>query len=95
MTLLDFTLRIILVVGLGAAIGIERQLQAVAREALLLKALRSEDLADSHTVRVRAEVVTTGRSDHVIEEITSRLSMEPGIRAISWEIGGQNGKEQA
>jgi putative Mg2+ transporter-C (MgtC) family protein len=68
-------------------------LQAVAREALLLKALRSEDLPESHTVRVRAEVVTTGRSDKVIEEITSRLSLEPGIRAISWETGDTNGKD--
>jgi putative Mg2+ transporter-C (MgtC) family protein len=69
-------------------------LQAVAREALLLKALRSEDLVESHTVRVRAELVTTGRSDTLIEEITSRLSLEPGVRAISWESGEPNGKDQ-
>jgi putative Mg2+ transporter-C (MgtC) family protein len=68
-------------------------LQAVAREALVLKALRSEDLAEAHTVRVRAEVVTTGRDHRLIEEITSRLSMEPGVRAISWESSEQNGKE--
>ena len=70
-------------------------LQAVAREALLLKALRSEDMGDSHQVRVKADVLLTGRSDKVIEEITSRLSMEPGVRAISWEVGEQNDKDQA
>ena len=68
-------------------------LQAVAREALMLKALRSEDLAETHTVRVRAEVATTGRQDRLIEETTSRLSLERGVRAISWEIGEQNGKD--
>jgi len=66
-------------------------LQAVAREALLLKGLRSEDIGDAHQVRVEADVVMTGRSDKVIEEVASRLSVEPGIRAMSWEIIDQNG----
>ena len=70
-------------------------LQAVAREALVLKALRSEDLAETRTFSVRAEVVTLGQHDRVIEEITSRLSMEPGVRAISWESGEQDSKDQA
>ena len=68
-------------------------LQAVAREALMLKALRSEDLAETHAVRVQAEVATTGRQDRLIEETTSRLSLERGVRAISWEIVEQNGKD--
>lgn len=70
-------------------------LQIVVREALMLKALRSEDIGDSHQVRVEADVLMTGRRDKVIEEITSRLSMEPGVRAISWEIGEPNGKDHA
>lgn len=70
-------------------------LQAVAREALLLKALRSEDLPDGNLVRVEAEVITTGRSDQAIEEIMTRLSMEPGTKTISWEIVGSEGKEAA
>lgn len=39
----------------------------------------------TRTVNVRADVMTTGRHDALIEEITSRLSMEPGVRAIRWE----------
>lgn len=67
-------------------------LQCVVREALELKALRSEDMADSDSVRVQADVVLMGQSDKVIEEVAARLSMEPGIRALSWEILDENGK---
>lgn len=70
-------------------------LQAVVREALLLRALRSEDVGDSHQVRVEADVVMIGRSDKVIEDIASRLSMEPRIRAMSWEVVDQNGQDHA
>jgi putative Mg2+ transporter-C (MgtC) family protein len=69
-------------------------LQAVAREALVLKALRSEDIAGSSHVQVQADVSVSGRSDKVVEDIISRLSLEPGIRAMSWELTGPNGKDQ-
>ncbi|HXX76041.1 MAG TPA: MgtC/SapB family protein [Nitrospiraceae bacterium] len=70
-------------------------LQAVAREALLLKALRSEALPEAEVTKVQAEVVTNGRQDRLIEELTSRLSMEPSVRSVSWESGEQNGKDHA
>jgi len=58
-----------------------------------LKALGSEDLAETHTGRVQAEVTTTGRQDRLIEETTSRLRLERGVRAMSWEILEPNGND--
>jgi putative Mg2+ transporter-C (MgtC) family protein len=61
-------------------------LQAVAREALMLRALRSEDTANPPNVNVHADLLTDGRGDRIIEQVCSRLSMEPGVTAVSWEI---------
>jgi putative Mg2+ transporter-C (MgtC) family protein len=61
-------------------------LQEVDRESLRLKSLSSEDINGSGKVRVEAELITTGRSDKVIEQVISRLSLEPSITSISWEI---------
>jgi hypothetical protein len=36
--------------------------------------------------RVRAEVVTEGRSDRAIEQVVGRLSLEPGVSEASWRI---------
>ncbi|GAC1397037.1 MAG: hypothetical protein NVSMB52_10700 [Chloroflexota bacterium] len=69
-------------------------LQAVACETLVLRALRSEDIAGTNHVQVQADLNVIGRSDKVVEDIMSRLSLEPGIRAMSWELTGSTGKDQ-
>jgi putative Mg2+ transporter-C (MgtC) family protein len=57
----------------------------VMQDALRLKALRSEDLPGVPRVQIQADLVTDGRGDRLIEHLTSRLSIEPAVTAISWE----------
>jgi putative Mg2+ transporter-C (MgtC) family protein len=64
-------------------------LQSVAGAALLLRGLHSEDMEGSSRVEVRAELVSTGRNDLLLEQLVSRLSLEPGVSAVSWETIGQ------
>jgi putative Mg2+ transporter-C (MgtC) family protein len=59
-------------------------LQAVTKEGLMLRALHSENLAASGSVRVEAELLTEGRQDRRIEQLASRLSLEPGVSSVSW-----------
>jgi len=65
-------------------------LQETATDALLLKSLQSQDLEGTRKARVQADVVTAGRNDRLIERILSRLSIEPGLAATSWQIVGQD-----
>src|SRR5262249_40409245 len=60
-------------------------LQAVTMDALMLRSLTSENIADSNTVRVEAELLTDGRQDRRIEQLASRLSIEPGVTSIRWQ----------
>lgn len=60
-------------------------LQAVTMDALMLRSLRSENIAGSSNVRVEAELMTDGRQDRRIEQVASRLSIEPGVTSITWQ----------
>ena len=51
-----------------------------------LYALHSEDEEATYSVRVRAHVKSVGRKDDLLEPIVTRLSLEPGVTAIRWEI---------
>src|ERR1700674_1653423 len=64
-------------------------LQETASDALLLKSLQSEDIEGTGKARVKAEIVTAGRNDRLIERMLARLSMEPGSTATRWEVVGQ------
>ena len=35
---------------------------------------------------IRATLVSTGRQNLLLEQIVSRLSLEPGVSGVSWEI---------
>jgi putative Mg2+ transporter-C (MgtC) family protein len=62
-------------------------LQAVSGGNLQLRSLYSEDLEDTpDRVSVEAELVTQERNDAFLEQIVSRLSLEPGVIAIRWRI---------
>jgi putative Mg2+ transporter-C (MgtC) family protein len=61
-------------------------LQEVAREAVRLESLGSEDINGSGKVRVQSILISTGRNDETVEHITSHLSMESRITAVSWEF---------
>jgi putative Mg2+ transporter-C (MgtC) family protein len=62
-------------------------LQAVSGGNLQLRSLYSEDLEDTpDRVSVEAELVTQERNDAFLEQIVSRLSLEPGVIASRWRI---------
>ncbi|BAU42488.1 MgtC/SapB family protein [Leptolyngbya sp. O-77] len=62
-------------------------LQAVASGKLRLRSLYSEDLEDKpDRVSIEAELVTQERNDAFIEQVVSRLSLEPGVIATRWRI---------
>ena len=71
-------------------------LQNIGRTPLVRYALHSEDEEGASRVKVRAQVRSTGRKDEFLEQIVTRLSLEPGVTTIRWEIAsaldvGENG----
>ncbi|MCD8489326.1 MAG: MgtC/SapB family protein [Desertifilum sp.] len=62
-------------------------LHALGTSHMKLRSLHSEDLEEvSDRVEVEAEMVTQTRDDHLLEQIVSRLSLEPSVTAASWRI---------
>jgi putative Mg2+ transporter-C (MgtC) family protein len=61
-------------------------LQDIGRTPLSLYGLHSEDEEKANRVRVRAHVKSRGRKDEFLEQIVTRLSLEPGVTTIRWEI---------
>lgn len=61
-------------------------LQDIAPTSLLLYALHSEDNERTGRVHVRANVKSIGRNDGLLEQIVTRLSLEPGVTTIRWEV---------
>src|SRR5215469_4096647 len=75
-------------------------LQNIAPTPLLLYALHSEDEEGTNRVKVKAQVKSMGRKDNLLEQIVTRLSLEPGVTTIRWEIvsatnGGTGGLSPA
>lgn len=61
-------------------------LQNIGSTPLVLYALHREDEEGANRVKLRAKVKSTGRKDELLEQIVTRLSLEPGVTAIRWEI---------
>lgn len=61
-------------------------LQNIAPTSLLLYALHSEDDERTGRVKVRANAKSMGRKDELLEQIVTRLSLEPGVTTIRWEV---------
>lgn len=53
---------------------------------ILLTTLQSEDLESTDRVRVSASLRTPGRNDACMEELVSRISLEPTVNAIRWQV---------
>lgn len=60
--------------------------QALAGRGFTLRTVESEDLPTAGRVEVRAQLHTIGRDDRRLEEAVNRLSLEPGVTAVSWEV---------
>jgi putative Mg2+ transporter-C (MgtC) family protein len=58
----------------------------VNNAAMTLRTLDSEDIDSTNTVRVRANLFTADRNDASLEQVMSRLSLEPGVTAVSWTV---------
>jgi len=61
-------------------------LHALGGQPLLLKSLKSDDVELTDKVEVQATLTSTGRQNLLLEQIVSRLSLEPGVSGVSWEI---------
>jgi putative Mg2+ transporter-C (MgtC) family protein len=57
---------------------------------MTLQALHSEDLNRSNRLRVQASLIMADRNDTALEQVISRLSLEPGVSAMSWKVA-ENG----
>jgi putative Mg2+ transporter-C (MgtC) family protein len=60
--------------------------QNISSTALLLYSLHSEDDESTNRVKVRARLKSMGRKDELLERMVTRLSLEPGVTTIRWEI---------
>ena len=58
-----------------------------------MRALHSEDVDAAGKVEIRATLVGQGPQDLALERIVSRLSLEPGVSAVSWELAGEDHAE--
>jgi putative Mg2+ transporter-C (MgtC) family protein len=61
-------------------------IQSVGRTPLALIALHSLDDELLARVNVKAYLKTIGPKEEALEQIVTRLSLEPGVTAISWEV---------
>jgi putative Mg2+ transporter-C (MgtC) family protein len=64
-------------------------LAAVTGSGLGLRALHSEDVEAEGKVQIRATLLGQGFQDQALERVVSRLSLEPGVTAVTWEVVGQ------
>ena len=53
---------------------------------LTLQSLHSEDLNGTGKVEVRANFQSNGRQDAMLENVVGRMSLEPEITAVSWNV---------
>jgi len=61
-------------------------IQSLATQPLLLKSLKSDDVERTDKVEIQATLSSTGRQNSLLEQIVSRLSLEPSVSGVSWEI---------
>lgn len=60
-------------------------LTSLGGQPLPLESLKSDDLEHTDKVEVQAILSSTGRQNSLLEEIVSRLSLEPGVSGVRLE----------
>jgi putative Mg2+ transporter-C (MgtC) family protein len=65
-------------------------LAAVTGSGLSLRALHSEDVESAGKVQIRATLIGQGPQDVALERVVSRLSLEPGVTGVTWEVLGRD-----
>jgi putative Mg2+ transporter-C (MgtC) family protein len=58
---------------------------AERRAKITLLALYSDDVENSSTVEVVADVAVVGEADERLESVISKLGIEPGVTSVSWK----------
>ncbi len=61
-------------------------LHSLSQSGLGLRRIDSADIADTAKVAVTAEAVAAKRNDAALEQVVGRLSLEPNVSAVSWEV---------
>lgn len=64
-------------------------MQMVNASPLRIGSLLSEDADNPAKVEMSAKLVSIGNNHAAMEQLVSRLSLEAGVSAVSWEIVGQ------
>jgi putative Mg2+ transporter-C (MgtC) family protein len=65
-----------------------RLINLVNESPLVLRGLHSEDIEGTTRVEVEADLIAHERKETVLEELVSRLSLEEGVTAASWQLTG-------
>jgi putative Mg2+ transporter-C (MgtC) family protein len=65
-------------------------LNAIGGQPLFLKSLKSDDVEHTQRVEIQAILTSTGRQNSLLEQVVSRLSLEPSVNGVSWEILAEN-----
>ena len=65
-------------------------LHALTQAGLGLRRIDSQDIPDTSKVLVTAQAVAAARKDASLEQIVGRLSLEPYITAVTWQIDRTN-----
>lgn len=63
-------------------------LQALSKGPMTICGLESEDL-DRNRAEVRADLLGESRQDKALEDVVSRLSLEPGVIGVSWRASSE------
>jgi putative Mg2+ transporter-C (MgtC) family protein len=61
-------------------------LHALSQGSLGLRRIDSADIPDTSKVTITAQVLAAKRNDAALEQIVGRLSLEPHISAVTWEV---------
>lgn len=61
-------------------------LHALSQAGLGLRRLDSEDIPDTSKVSVTAQAVAAKRNDSALEQVVGRLSLEPHVSAVAWQV---------
>lgn len=61
-------------------------LHAFSQGRLGLRRMESADLSDTSKVVITAQVIAVNRNDAALEQIVGRLSLEPHISAVTWQV---------
>jgi putative Mg2+ transporter-C (MgtC) family protein len=70
-------------------------LQALSVSGVRVLGVAGRTIADGSNgtpamVLLRVHIEVEGRPDHLLDSVVSRLSLEPGLRSVSWETDGES-----